>query len=150
MGAWIVREEMMKEEKLGGALSLRMRGLLGHPAGVPPSNHSRSIGNRPRPLNIYNQPSPLLSTLCRRRRYISRCTSSALPVFVWDFYWICKWAAVSTRLRRAGRGPICVRRASSQILSPHLFIRSSPPPRRVVSIAGSRWQNVNSLDYSGV
>ena len=125
--------------------SLHMRGLLGHSAGVARLIIAAQSGIE----YIYFSPSSL-STRCPRRRYISRCTSSALPVFVWNFYWICKWAAVSTSLRRAGRGPICVR-ASSQNLSFHPF--KPPllqPHRRVVSIAGSRWQNVNSLDYSGV
>ena len=53
----------MKKEKLA-ALSLHMRGLLGHPAGVPPSNHSRSIGNR-----IYMEAPPLDNP--RHSRYIS-------------------------------------------------------------------------------
>ena len=35
------------DERGEAVLSLHMRGLLGHPAGVRPSNHSRSIGNRP-------------------------------------------------------------------------------------------------------
>ena len=41
--------------------------------------------------------------------------------FVSNFYWICKWAAVSTRLRRAGRGPICERGVVTNLI----FIRWS-------------------------
>ena len=77
----VVREEMMKEEKLV-ALSPHER---------PP----RSPSGGPR-LIIAAQSGieyilkPLLSTLCPCRRYISRCTTGALPVFVWNFYRICK------------------------------------------------------------
>ena len=108
----VVREEMMKEEKLV-ALSPHQR---------PP----RSPSGGPR-LIIAAQSGieyilkPLLSTLCPCRRYISRCTTGALPVFVWNFYRICKWAAVSTSLRRAGRGPICVRGVVTNLI----FIRWS-------------------------
>ena len=96
-------------------LSLHMRGLLTHPAGVPLSNHRRSIGNlhhgsdSPSTSSIVTRPSPSFSSLLSAPYVGIFVLAALMPVFVSNFYWICKWAAVSTRLRRAGERAQSVR-----------------------------------------
>ena len=108
------------DERGEAVLSLHMRGLLGHPAGVRPSNHSRSIGNRPGSIISLTSHGPSFPPCVGAAGIFQGEPSSARCQYLF-FYWICKWAAVSTRLRRAGRGPICVRGVVTNLI----FIRWS-------------------------
>ena len=77
------------DERGEAVLSLHMRGLLGHPAGVRPSNHSRSIGNRPGSIISLTSHRPSFPPCVGAAGIFQGEPSSARCQYLF-FYWICK------------------------------------------------------------
>ena len=124
--------------------SLHMRGLLGHSAGVARLIIAAQSGIE----YIYDQPlAPPLSPLGVRAAGIFRGVPSARCQYLFGTF---IGFANERQFPHRCVEPVGARSVCGRPHKTYLFIRSSSPPRRVVSIPGSCWQNVNSLDYSGV